>query len=60
MAEYYTPKQIAEKLNVHPRTIRRWIREGRLRAIQPGPRTYRIAKEDFESFLEERRTNRID
>lgn len=55
MTEYLTAKQIAEALNVHPVTVRRWIKEGRLKAIRPGSRNYRVAKSDFEAFLKERR-----
>lgn len=30
MQEYYTIRQVAEEANIHPNTIKRWIREGRI------------------------------
>jgi excisionase family DNA binding protein len=30
--KYYTVEQIAEMLQIHPKTIQRYIREGKLRA----------------------------
>ncbi|MBG0787603.1 MAG: helix-turn-helix domain-containing protein, partial [Anaerolineaceae bacterium] len=30
--KYYTVEQIAEIINLHPKTIQRYIREGRLNA----------------------------
>jgi excisionase family DNA binding protein len=32
--ELLTVNQVAERLKLHPETIRRWIREGRLHAIK--------------------------
>jgi len=55
MAEYLKPQEIAEVLKVHPATVRRWIRAGRLKAIRPGTRNYRVARADFEAFIKERR-----
>ena len=33
---YYTVEQISGILNIHPKTIQRYIREGRLRAAKIG------------------------
>ena len=44
-----TPEQVAEKLGLHVRTVRRYIREGRLDAVQVGKR-YRVTREALESF----------
>ncbi len=50
-----TVADIVEELRVHEQTVRRWIREGQLRAYNFGGKTgYRIKTEDFEAFLEER------
>lgn len=58
MTDYLTTKEIAEILKVHPKTVSHWIRKGRLPAIRPGTRNYRVAKVDFEAFIEQRRTNK--
>ena len=31
-----TVKEVAEKLNFHPETIREWVRQGKLPMIKPG------------------------
>jgi excisionase family DNA binding protein len=49
-----TTQDIAELLEMHITTIRRYIREGKIKAIRIG-REYRIRREDFEEFLEARR-----
>ena len=50
-----TVAEIVDELRVHEQTVRRWIREGQLRAYNFGGKTgYRIKVEDFEAFLEAR------
>ena len=50
---WFTVEQIAEKLQVHPQTIRRWLREGALRGRNFGGRTgYRVRESDLKEFLE--------
>lgn len=34
--DYYTVNQISNMLNIHPKTIQRYIREGKLRAAKVG------------------------
>ncbi|QNG18788.1 helix-turn-helix domain-containing protein [Rhodococcus triatomae] len=41
--------QVAEHLGLHVRTIRNYVREGRLPAVRIG-KQYRIAREDLETF----------
>ena len=54
-ANWRTVADIGEELRVHEQTVRRWIREGQLRAYNFGGKTgYRIKEEDFEEFLEGR------
>ena len=45
----YTVEQAAERLKLHPKTVLRAIREGRLRATRVG-KSYRILKADLEAF----------
>lgn len=46
-ATYYTIAEAVEMLKVHPQTLRRWIREGRLPARRFG-RQFRLRLEDIE------------
>lgn len=42
----YSPEQVAERLGLHVRTIRSYVRTGRLRAVRIG-KQYRIAPKDL-------------
>jgi excisionase family DNA binding protein len=47
-----TPKDIAARCQINPKTVLRAIRSGRLRASQLGERAaYRVAEEDFQAWL---------
>ena len=47
---YYSPDEVAALLDLHVRTIRRFIREGRLKATRVG-RQYRIAESDLSKLV---------
>jgi excisionase family DNA binding protein len=47
---YQTVREVADRLKVNEATVRRWIRDGDLRAIDIG-KGWRIADSDFEAFL---------
>lgn len=47
---YYTVDQISNMLNMHPKTIQRYIREGKLRATKIG-KGWRIAGHDLSTFI---------
>jgi excisionase family DNA binding protein len=50
-------EQVAEELNVHVETIRKWIREKQLNAVYLGRRGgYRIRRSALEDFLRRRET----
>lgn len=51
----FTTEQVANILQVHPFTILKFIRDGKLKGIKLG-RVYRIRESDVEQFLEERMT----
>lgn len=55
---FYTPEDIADMLELSVDTIRRYIRQGILPAIKLKG-TYRIKREDFERFIEERKTVKL-
>jgi excisionase family DNA binding protein len=46
---FHTVEQVAERLKLHPKTVLRFIREGRLRATRVG-KSYRIVASDLEAF----------
>jgi excisionase family DNA binding protein len=49
--QYQTVKDVAERLKVADATVRHWINQGDLRAINIG-KGWRIANCDLEHFLE--------
>jgi excisionase family DNA binding protein len=51
--DWMSVEQVAQELNVHPDTIRLYIREGALPAVQL-KRSYRINRKDLEDFLRRR------
>ena len=50
----YTPDEVAGLLNLHVKTIRRYVRDGRLKARRIG-KEYRIARADLDAFAGEPR-----
>jgi excisionase family DNA binding protein len=48
---YYTVEQISELLDIHPKTIQRYIREGKLRAVKIG-KSWRVTGHDLSLFTE--------
>ena len=48
---YYTVDQVSEIIGMHPKTIRRFIREGKLKASKVG-KQYRITGHDLSLFTE--------
>lgn len=59
MAEIYTIEEVAKRLKVHDRTVRRYIKSGDLKAVNLGSDSqpnWRIQEEDFLSFLDKRKT----
>lgn len=49
--EFYTVEQISSMLNIHPKTIQRYIREGKLHAAKIG-KGWRISGHDLSTFIE--------
>ncbi|MGM0583158.1 MAG: helix-turn-helix domain-containing protein [Pseudomonadota bacterium] len=56
---YRTVREVAELLKVSEATVRRWIRDGELRAIDIG-KGWRIASGDLDAFLEDHATRPAD
>ncbi|RZU48701.1 excisionase family DNA binding protein [Krasilnikovia cinnamomea] len=47
--ELYSVEQVAERLGLHVRTVRNYVRDGRLKAVRIG-KQYRIARADLEAL----------
>jgi excisionase family DNA binding protein len=48
---YYTTKEVSEKLNVHLRTIQNWVKYGKLKPFKFGPRKFLYDEETIERCL---------
>lgn len=51
MEKLYTVREAAELLGCHPKSIFRYIREGRLTAIKLGSKSTRIARVELDNFI---------
>lgn len=51
MDNFYTPQEVADKLKVNIRTIYRWIREGKLKAVKVGE-LWRISEKELYKLLQ--------
>lgn len=49
--KYYSVEQISEMLDMHPKTIQRYIRQGRLKAQKIG-KSWRVTGHDLSVFVE--------
>lgn len=49
---FYTTGEVAKLLQVDPETVRRYVRQGDLRAVKLGGKFIRIDKTDLNSFIE--------
>ena len=55
MEKYYTPKEVAELLGVHPQTVRKWYQSGELECYNLG--RVRISESQLAKFLEQRKSD---
>jgi len=60
--QFYTVKEIAALLRVHPVSVGDWLRAGQLRGVGFGGKTgWRIRAEDLELFLQSKtNTTQVD
>lgn len=49
---FYTTKEVSKLLQVDPETVRRYVRQGDLRAVKLGGKFIRIDKADLDTFIE--------
>ena len=54
-----TPTQVAEHLQIHERTITRWLRDGYLRGFKLS-KEWRISAEDLQLFMESQANQPFD
>ncbi|WP_433724191.1 helix-turn-helix domain-containing protein [Actinoplanes sp. CA-051413] len=50
--DMYSVEQVAERLGLHVRTVRNYVRDGRLKAVKIG-KQYRIARADLDALIGE-------
>ena len=55
--ELLTVEQVAAELQLHPDTVRRYIRERKLRAVRLSSTNMRIRRSELDRFLKERETD---
>ncbi|MBC7335362.1 MAG: helix-turn-helix domain-containing protein [Clostridia bacterium] len=51
MDRLLTPEEPAERLAVSPKSIREWLRQGKLKGVRAG-RLWRIRERDLKAFLD--------
>ncbi|PIZ74382.1 excisionase [Candidatus Peregrinibacteria bacterium CG_4_10_14_0_2_um_filter_43_11] len=51
LGKIYTTEQVASLLQIHPLTVLKYIKEGRLKAVKLG-RVYRVQEALIQQFLE--------
>jgi excisionase family DNA binding protein len=58
-AVFLSPETVAERLELDPGVVRRWIREGKIKASKLG-RLWRVKESDFEAFAEKGFVNEVE
>jgi excisionase family DNA binding protein len=53
--DFMTYEDVANALSVNVKTVKRWVRDGRLRPARIGVRTVRFLPEDIQTFVERHR-----
>ena len=51
MSSLLTAETVAERLRVHPETVLKWLREGRMQGVRLGNR-WRVRESQLEAFIE--------
>jgi excisionase family DNA binding protein len=58
--ELLTIDQVADELQLHPDTVRRYIRERKLVAVRLSATNVRVRRSDLDKFIQERLTDKDD
>lgn len=48
---YLSTKEAAERYNISPVTVRKWLTEGRLKGKKVGPKLWRVSEEELERYI---------
>ncbi|MGH8057662.1 MAG: helix-turn-helix domain-containing protein [Candidatus Entotheonellia bacterium] len=51
MAILLTPEETAEELRLAPKTVKDWLRDGKLPGVKLGGKVWRIRREDLDAFI---------
>jgi len=51
--DYCTPREVAARLRVNERTVRRWIAENKLPAVRLAGRLLRVRRADVDALLQD-------
>ena len=51
MEKLYTVNQVAEMFSVHPNTIWRWVREGKLKSIKLSNGKTRFSESELKKYI---------
>ena len=55
--ELLTVDQVAAELQLHPDTIRRFIREGKIKAVRISATVVRVKRSELDKFIQDRSTD---
>jgi excisionase family DNA binding protein len=55
--ELLTIEQVASELQLHPDTIRRYIREGKLKGVRISSTVVRVKRSELDKFIQDRSTD---
>lgn len=56
---FYSPNEISEKFNLKPNTVRKWINEGKLKAIKLGD-IWRVSETSLQEFIKESMKQKLE
>jgi len=59
MEQFLTPDEVAKKLNINSKTIRDWLRAGKLKGHKLGGSSWRISEKDLYQFIEDSRPGNL-
>jgi excisionase family DNA binding protein len=56
--EMFTAQEVATIMKVSLKTVRTWVKEGKIATIPIGKKEYRISRTDLDAFIAEQRRYR--
>ena len=56
LEKIYTVEEVAQIINIHPHTVRIWLKSGKLKGIKAGS-VWRIKESQLQNFLKENEVN---